>query len=169
MSASRTLLVAMTLLIALGMPAIARAQTSISGTVTLNEQVSLGGSSRMVVQLMETPQGQNEREIDRVISNISGKGPFQFTITTTPLKSTSTYAVVASVADGTTCKYRGRTALSAGQTTGINIQAIRTSCTLPISSSGAGRLLLALVLAGMAGVVALWRLLRQRAFDRSAM
>jgi hypothetical protein len=173
MSIGRRLLVAVTLIAALGVPAVALAMApiTISGDVTLTTAGSSGGS-RLVVKLLErTSSGAViERAVTETAIGENALPPYHFSLpvvdSSTFNHAGSTYSLQASIALRTSVRFQDSKAYTLDSTAPITIPIHPATGYLPYSASGDRWLLLGLILASLAGILAGWRRLRVRPLTR---
>ena len=173
MSIGRRLLVAVTLIAALGLPAVAlaKAPVTISGDVTLTTSGASGGS-RLVVKLLERTSGGAviERAVTDTAIGANALPPYRFTLPTIDSsvlnRAGSTYSIQASIALQTSVRFQDSKAYTPGSTAPISIAIHPSTGYLPYTASGDGWLLLGLILASLAGILAGWRWLRLRPLTR---
>jgi hypothetical protein len=171
MSFGRRLLAAVTLIAALGVPAVAlAAPVAISGDVTLTTTGSSGGN-RLVVKLLE--RTSNGAVIQRAVTETAigenAAPPYRFTLPTVDSsvfgRAGSSYSIQATIALQNSIRFQDSKAYTPGNNT-IAIAIHPSTGYLPYTASGDGWLLLGLILAGLAGILAGWRWLRVRPLRR---
>jgi hypothetical protein len=172
MSIGRRLLVAVTLIATLGVPAaaLARAPITISGDVTLTTNGASGGN-RLVVKLLERTSGGAliERAVTDTAIGENALPPYRFNL---PVDSSvlnragSSYSLQASIALRTSVRFQDSKAYTPDSTAPITISIHPSTGNLPYTASGDGWLLLGLILASLAGILAGWRWLRVRSLTR---
>jgi hypothetical protein len=173
MSFGRRLLVAVTLIAALGLPAVAlaKAPVTITGDVTLTTTGSSGGSRLLVKLLERTSSGvMIERAWTETAIGENAAPPYHFTLpavdSSTFSRAGSTYSIQASIALNTSIRFQDSKAYTPGSTAPIAIAIHPSTGYLPYTASGDGWLLLGLILASLAGILAGWRWLRVRPLRR---
>jgi hypothetical protein len=167
MSIGRRLLVAITLIAALGLPAVAlaKAPVTISGDVTLTTAGASGGN-RLVVKLLErTSAGAViERAVRETAIGENAAPPYHFTLPAVDnsifSRAGSTFSIQASIALATSVRFQDSKAYTPGSTAAIAISIHPSTGYLPYTASGDRWLLLGLILAALAGILAGWRWLR---------
>ena len=165
MSTGRILLVVMLLLVLLGVPARALGQgttTVINGTVTAPNYKALNSSARLIAYLFETPQGGTRRQVaTSAATTIGSKAPpFTYEIrTTATINQTSAYDVEVVLAEGAAVRYRGQARIASfnANPAAANVAVNPSSGSLPNTGGGAQILLVAIVAAGLAAAVSIWR------------
>ena len=172
MSFGRRLLAAVTLIAAIGVPAVAlAAPVTISGDVTLTTTGSSGGN-RLVVKLLErTSSGAViERAVTETAVGENAAPPYHFTLPAVESsvfsRAGSTYSIQATIALRNTIRFQDSKAYEPGNNAAVAIAIHPSTGYLPYTASGDGWLLLGLILAGLAGVLAGWRWLRVRPLRR---
>lgn len=173
MSFGRRLLAAVTVIAALGLPAVAlaKAPVTISGDVTLTTTGSSGGN-RLVVKLLEhTSNGVViERALTETAIGENAAPPYHFTLpavdSSTFSRAGSTYTIRASIALRNSIRFEDSKAYTPGGTAAFAIQIHPSTGYLPYTASGDGWLLLGLILASLGGILAGWRWLRVRPLRR---
>jgi hypothetical protein len=172
MSSGQRLLVAIALIAALGVPAVAlAAPVTISGDVTLTTAGASGGN-RLVVRLLErTSRGAVIEHAARGIAiSENALPPYRFTLpavdSSVLYHAGSTYSIQASIALNTSIRFQNSKAYTPDSTAPISIAVQPSTGYLPYTASGAGWLLVAAILASLAGVLAGWRWLRMRPLTR---
>jgi hypothetical protein len=166
----RVLLATVTLVAALGIPAIVFADTTISGKVATSDGLTtLPSGSVLVIQLFETPKGGVEGLVrgPQQIS-VSGSGvPVSFNFSAPTPNPTSTYRLVLMIGNGTTRRadYQGSFAVLNNNQLPAVFTLPKMPGTLPILSGGSQPLLLGLLLAGLAVIVTMWRWQRRRVWQ----
>jgi len=172
MSFGRRLLAAITLIAALGVPAVAlAAPVTINGDVTLTTTGSSGGN-RLVVKLLErTSNGAIiERALTETAIGENAAPPYHFTLpavdSATFSRAGSTYSIQATIALQNSIRFQDSKAYTPGNNAAIAIVIHPSTGYLPYTASGDGWLLLGLILASLAGILAGWRWLRVRPLRR---
>ncbi|MEO7908292.1 MAG: hypothetical protein ABIV47_01455 [Roseiflexaceae bacterium] len=173
MSFGRRLLVAVTLIAALGVPvvALAKAPVAISGNVTLTASGASGGN-RLVVKLIERTSGGAliERAVTETALAENTAPPYRFTLPTIDnsifSRAGSTFTIQASIALRKSIRFQDSKAYTPGSTAPVTIAIHPSTGNLPYTASGDGWLLLGLILASLAGLLAGWRWLRMRPLKR---
>src|SRR5215213_2081176 len=172
MSFGRRLLAAVTLIAAIGVPAVAlAAPVTISGDVTLTTTGSSGGN-RLVVKLLErTSNGAIiERALTETAIGENAAPPYHFTLPAVDSsvfsRAGSTYSIQATIALRNSIRFQDSKAYAPGNNTAIAIAIHPSTGYLPYTASGDGWLLLGLILASLAGILAGWRWLRIRPLRR---
>jgi hypothetical protein len=173
MSFGRRLLVAISVIAALGLPAVAlaKAPVTISGDVTLTTSGSSGGN-RLVVKLLERTSGGAviERAWTETAISENAAPPYHFALpavdSSTFNTAGSTYSIQASIALNTSIRFQDSKAYTPGSTAPFTIAIHPSTGYLPYTASGDGWLLLGLILASLAGILAGWRWLRIRPLRR---
>ncbi len=167
MSIVRRFLVAITLITVFGMPAaaLARAPITISGDVTLTTTGASGGN-RLVVKLLErTSAGAMiERAVTETALTDAALPPYHFSLPAVDSsvlnRAGSTYSIQASIALRNSIRFQDSKAYTASSTASIVIHP--STGYLPYTASGAGWLLLGIILASLSSILAGWRWLRVR-------
>jgi hypothetical protein len=172
MSIGRTLLVAVTMIAALSVPAVALALSpiTISGDVTLTTTGASGGN-RLVVRLLEHTSGGAviERAITETAIGENALPPYHYSLPAVDSSvlsiAGSTYTIQATIALQTSIRFQDSKAYTPGTTT-VSIAIHPSTGYLPYTASGDGWLLLGLILASLGGILAGWRWLRVRPLAR---